>query len=38
MPNKTIEIPWMITVVKVVFHENNKFYLQIFLDDCLYKL
>ena len=38
MANKTIEIPRMITVVKVVFHENNKFYLQFFLDECLYKL
>ena len=31
--NKTIEIPSMI-----IFHENNKFYRQIFLDKCLYKL
>ena len=36
--NKTIEIPGMIIVVRAVFHENNKFYLQVFLDECLYEL
>ena len=36
--NKTIEIPTMTIVVRVVFHENNKFYLQVFGDECLYKL
>ena len=36
--NKTIEIPDMIIVVRAVFHENNKFYLQVFLDECLYEL
>ena len=36
--NKTIEIPSMIIVVKAVFHENNKYYPQVFLDECLYKL
>ena len=36
--NKTIEFPRTITVVKVVFHENNKYYPQIVLDKCLYKL
>ena len=29
-PNKTIEIHNMITVVKAVFHENNKYYPQVF--------
>ena len=29
--NKTIEISNMIIVVRAVFHENNKYYLQIFL-------
>ena len=36
--NRTIEIPTMTIVVRVVFHENNKFYLQVFGDECLYKL
>ena len=36
--NKTIEIPSMITLFRAVFHENNKYYLQVFLDDCLYEL
>ena len=35
---KMIEIPSMIIVVRAVFHENNKYYLQVFLDECLYKL
>ena len=35
--NKTIEIPKM-TVVRAVFQENNKYYPQIFLDECLDKL
>ena len=34
--NKTIEIPSMITVVRAVFHENSKYYPQVFLDECLY--
>ena len=36
--NKTIEIRSIIIVVRAVFHENNKYYSQIFLDECLYKL
>ena len=36
--NKTIEIPSMIIVVRAAFHENNKYYPQVFLDECLYKL
>ena len=36
--NKTIEIPNMIIVVRAAFHENNKYYPQVFLDECLYKL
>ena len=28
----------MITVVRAVFHENNKYYPQVFLDERLYKL
>ena len=33
-----IEIPSMVIVIRVVFHENNKYYPQGFLDECLYKL
>ena len=36
--NKTIEIPTMTIVVRAVFHENNKYYPQVFLDKCLYKI
>ena len=36
--NKTIGILSMIIVVRVVFHENNKYYPHVFLDECLYKL
>ena len=36
--NKTIETPSMIIVVRAVFHENNKDYPLVFLDECLYKL
>ena len=35
--NKSIEIPAMKTVVRAVFHENNKYYAPIFWE-CLYKL
>ena len=33
-----IEIPIIAILVLAVFHENNKYYLQVFLDECLYKL
>ena len=36
--NKTIKISSMIIVVRVIFHENNKYYPRVFLDECLYKL
>ena len=36
--NKTIEIPSMIIVARAIFHENDKYYPQVFLDECLYKL
>ena len=36
--NKTIEIPTMTIVVRAIFHENNKCYPQVFLDECLYKI
>ena len=36
--NRTIEIRSTIIVIRAVFHENDKFYPQFFLDECLYKL
>ena len=36
--NKMIEIPSMIIVVRANFLENNKYYPQVFLDQCLYKI
>ena len=36
--NKTIEIPTITIVVRAIFLENNKYYLQVFLDECLYKM
>ena len=35
---KMIGIPCMVIVVRAVFHETNKYYPQVFLDECLYKL
>ena len=36
--NKTIEIPTITIVVRTIFLENNKYYPQVFLDECLYKV
>ena len=36
--NKRIGIPSMIIIVRAVSHRNNKYYPQVFLDECLYKL
>ena len=36
--NKTIKIPSMMTVVTAIFLENDKYYPQVFLDECVYKL
>ena len=36
--NKTIEIPSMIIVATALFYENNKYYPEVFLDECFYKL
>ena len=36
--NKTIEIPRIAIVIRSIFIENSKYYPQIFLDECLYKL
>ena len=35
--NKTIEIPSIIIVLRAIFLENDKYYSQVFLDECLYK-
>ena len=36
--HKVTEITSMMIVARAVFHENNKYYLEVFLDECLYKL
>ena len=36
--NKTLKLRNMVIVVRSVFHEDNKYYPQVFLDECLYKL
>ena len=36
--NKMIEIPAIITDVRAVFLEKNRYYPQVFLDECLYKI
>ena len=36
--NKSLEIPSMTIVVRAFFLENNKYYPQVFLDECLYKI
>ena len=33
-----IKIPTLTIVVRAIFHENNKCYLQVFLDECLYEI
>ena len=35
--NKTIEIHNVTIVVRAISYENNKYYPQVFLDECLYK-
>ena len=36
--NKTVEIPTKTIVARAIFLENNKYYPQVFLDECLYKI
>ena len=36
--SKTIEIHNATIIVRAVFYENNKYYMQVFLDECLYQL
>ena len=33
--NKMIKIPTITIVVRIAFHENNRYYPQVFLDECL---
>ena len=35
--NKMIEIHNLAIVVRATFYENNKYYSQVFLDECMYK-
>ena len=35
--NKKVEIPTLPIAVGDFFHENNRYYPQVFLDECLYK-
>ena len=36
--NKTVEIPIMTIVVRAVFLTRNKYFPQVFLDECLYEI
>ena len=36
--NKTIEVPNITIVVRAIFIQNNKYYPQVFLNECLYKI
>ena len=36
--NETIKISVMVIVARALFHENNKYYPQVFLDEYLYEL
>ena len=35
--NKRIEIHNLAIVVRAIFYEHNKYYSQVFLDECMYK-
>ena len=35
--NRMIEIPTITVFVRTIFHESNKYYPQVFLNECLYK-
>ena len=36
--DKALELCNMIVVVSSVYHEGNKYYLEVFLDECLHRL
>ena len=38
LPLETIEIHNATIVVRTIFHESNKYYPQVFVDECLHEL
>ena len=36
--NKILKLSMFMVIVKYVFEENGKYYSQVFLDECLYRL
>ena len=36
--NKVIKFPIITIVLRAVFHENNKYYPQVSVDECLYEI
>ena len=36
--NKTLKLHMLTVIVRSVFQEDNKYYTQFFLDECLYEL
>ena len=36
--NKSLKFPTLVIIIRCVFQEDEKFYPQIYLDECLYKL
>ena len=36
--NKTMQMPVIVIVVRALFYENNKYYPQVLLDECPYKI
>ena len=36
--NKTMEIPTWTIVLRAAFYQSNKYYPQVFLDECLYRV
>ena len=37
-PNKIVKISIIAIVARVIFHENNKYHPQAFLDECQYEI
>ena len=36
--NKPLKFPTLMTIIRCVFQEGKKLYLQVYLDECLYEL
>ena len=36
--NKPLKLPLLTLIVRCIFEEDGKYYLQLYLDDCLYEL